>query len=89
MNAGFLRWLEDDVASAVRLLAGTIEAAGHSDDPERLVVASHHALYVGDDDAAYRLNERVVAGARAAGAATDLLFALGRLVQVEIGRAHV
>jgi DNA-binding CsgD family transcriptional regulator len=82
--AGFLRFLDGDLASAVRLLRGTIELSQRLDEPELLTLAAHHALYVGDDEAAYRLNSRVVARARAAGAVADLLFSLSRLVQVEL-----
>jgi len=49
------------VAAAVGLLKGTIDLAEHLDDPEPLALAAHHASYVGDDDAAYRLHSRVVA----------------------------
>ena len=82
--AGFLHFLDGDVASAVRLLKGTIDLAERLDEPEPLALAAHHASYVGDDDAAYRLNSQIVARARAAGAVTDLLFSLWRLVQAEL-----
>jgi DNA-binding CsgD family transcriptional regulator len=82
--AGFLRFLDGDVASAVQLLKGTIDLAERLNEPGPLALAAHHALYVGDDDVAYRLNSQVVAHARAAGAVTDLLFSLSRLVQAEL-----
>jgi DNA-binding CsgD family transcriptional regulator len=82
--AGFLRFMDGDVASAVRLLKGTIDLSERLDEPELLALAAHHASYVGDDDAAFRLNTRVVARARAAGAVIDLLFSLARLVQAEL-----
>jgi DNA-binding CsgD family transcriptional regulator len=82
--AGFLRFLDGDVASAIHLLKGTIDLSERLDEPEPLALAAHHALYVGDDDAAYRLNSQVVARGRAAGAVTDLMFSLSRLVQAEL-----
>jgi DNA-binding CsgD family transcriptional regulator len=82
--AGFLRFLDGDVASAIHLLKGTIDLSERLDEPEPLALAAHHAAYVGDDDAAYRLNSQVVAWERAAGAVTDLLFSLSRLVQAEL-----
>jgi DNA-binding CsgD family transcriptional regulator len=42
------------------------------------------ALYLGDDDAAYRFNAQTVARARTTGAIGDLLFALQRLALAEI-----
>ena len=42
------------------------------------------AFYLGDDDAAYRLNAQTVATARTTGAIGDLLFALPRLALAEI-----
>ncbi len=81
---GFLRYLDGDATGAARLLAGTIEVASDSDEPDRLIMAAHHASYLGNDDAAYELNARVVARARAAGAVADVLFALPRLAQAEL-----
>jgi DNA-binding CsgD family transcriptional regulator len=48
------------------------------------VHAAHVAFYLGDDDAAYRLNAQMVAAARTTGAIGDLLFALQRLALAEI-----
>jgi len=42
------------------------------------------AFYLGDDDAAYRLNAQTVAAARATGAIGELLFALPRLALAEM-----
>ena len=82
--AGFVQWLDGDQAAAVSLLTGTVELARREDDPALLALAAHHAYYVGDDDAAGRLNGRMVAEARAGGAVAELLFALPRLVQAEL-----
>jgi hypothetical protein len=82
--AGFLHALDRDLASAVPLLTRAIGLARHLEDPDLLSLAAHHALYVGDDTAAYQLNVRVAATARADGKATELLFALSRLAQAEL-----
>ncbi|HEV8650902.1 MAG TPA: AAA family ATPase [Actinomycetes bacterium] len=82
--AGFLRYLDGDPAAAVRLLTGTIELARRLEDPDLLSLAAHHAFYVGDDAAAYQLNVRVAAAARAGGKVAELLFALPRLAQAEL-----
>ena len=52
--------------------------------PDLVVRAGHVAFYLGDDDAAYRLNAQTVAAARTTGAIGDLLFALQRLALAEI-----
>ncbi|HEX8133845.1 MAG TPA: LuxR C-terminal-related transcriptional regulator, partial [Actinomycetes bacterium] len=82
--AGFLHALDRDLASAVPLLTRAIGLTRHLEDPDLLSLAAHHALYVGDDTAAYQLNVRVAATARADGKATELLFALSRLAQAEL-----
>jgi DNA-binding CsgD family transcriptional regulator len=84
LTAGFLANLEDDSAAAVRLLTDAVELAGRLGDPDLLSLAAHHALYVGDDTAAYQLNVRVAAAARAGGKAAELLFTLPRLAQAEL-----
>jgi DNA-binding NarL/FixJ family response regulator len=81
---GFLHALDGDLAAAVPLLTGTIRLAQRLEDPDLLALAAHHAFYVGDDTAAYQLNVRVAATARADGKATELLFALPRLAQAEL-----
>jgi DNA-binding CsgD family transcriptional regulator len=82
--AGFLHALDRDLAAAVPLLTRAIGLARRLEDPDLLAIAAHYAFYVGDDTAAYQLNVRVAATARAEGKATDLLFALSRLAQAEL-----
>jgi len=84
LTAGFLAFLEDDLAAGTRLLTDAIELAGRLRDPDLLSLAAHHAFYVGDDTAAYQLNVRVAASARAGGKAAELLFTLPRLAQAEL-----
>src|ERR671914_442073 len=84
LTAGFLAYLEDDTAVAVRRLTEAIGLAGRLDDPDLLSLAAHHAFYVGDDTAAYQLNVRVAAAARAGGKAAELLFTLPRVAQTEL-----
>ena len=84
LTAGFLAFLEGDLAAAVRLLTDAIGLAGRLRDPDLLSLAAHHAFYVGDDTAAYQLNVRVAASARAGGKAAELLFTLPRLAQAEL-----
>jgi DNA-binding CsgD family transcriptional regulator len=84
LTAGFLAYLEGDTAVAVRRLTDAIGLAGRLDDPDLLSLAAHHAFYVGDDDAAYQLNVRVAAAARAGGKAAELLFTLPRVAQAEL-----
>ena len=84
LTAGFLAFLEGDLAAAVRLLTDAIGLAGRLRDPDLLSLAAHHAFYVGDDTAAYQLNVRVAASARASGKAAELLFTLPRLAQAEL-----
>jgi DNA-binding CsgD family transcriptional regulator len=81
---GFLRHLNGDVPGAVDRLVAAIDRAERLDEPGMLASAAHHVFYVGNDDAAYRLNARVVGRARAAGDVGQVLFALPRLVQAEV-----
>jgi DNA-binding CsgD family transcriptional regulator len=82
--AGFLHALDRDMAAAVPLLTRAIGLARRLEDPDLLALAAHDAFYVGDDTAAYQLNVRVAAMARAGGKAAELLFALPRLAQAEL-----
>jgi DNA-binding CsgD family transcriptional regulator len=84
LTAGFLCYLDGDLAVAVRLLTDAIGLAGRLEDPDLLSLAAHHAFYVGDDTAAYHLNVRVAASARAGGKAAELLFTLPRVAQAEL-----
>jgi DNA-binding CsgD family transcriptional regulator len=81
---GFLCFLDGELTEAVDLLTTTVRRAERLGEPGLLILAAHHALYVGDDNAAYRLNTALVARARGLGAAADLQFALPRLVQAEL-----
>jgi DNA-binding CsgD family transcriptional regulator len=72
----------------VRLLTGTIAMAERAGADDLLGLAAHQAFYVGDDDAALRLNAQVVARARATGAVADLMFTLPRLVQADLLRGR-
>ena len=84
LTAGFLAFLEGDLAAAVRLLTDAIGLAARLRDPDLMALTAHHAFYVGDDTAAYQLNVRVAASARAGGKAAELLFTLPRLAQAEL-----
>ena len=80
---GFVGLLNGGVARPVRALRDAMDLAGES-DPDLVVRAGHVAFYLGDDDAAYRLNAQTVAAARATGAIGELLFALPRLALAEM-----
>jgi DNA-binding CsgD family transcriptional regulator len=80
---GFVGLLNGGVARPVRALRDAMDLAGEP-DPDLVVRAGHVAFYLGDDDAAYRLNAQTVAAARTTGAIGDLLFALPRLALAEI-----
>jgi DNA-binding CsgD family transcriptional regulator len=80
---GFVGLLRGDVARPVRALQDAMDLPAEP-DPDLVVRAGHVAFYLGDDDAAYRLNAQTVAAARTTGAIGDLLFALPRLALAEI-----
>jgi DNA-binding CsgD family transcriptional regulator len=80
---GFVGLLNGGVARPVRALREAMDLAGEP-DPDLVLRAGHVAFYLGDDDAAYRLNAQTVAAARATGAIGELLFALPRLALAEI-----
>ena len=81
---GFVGLLNGEVARPVRALYDAMNLAVDTDLPDLVVPAGHLAFYLGDDDAAYRLNAQLAAGARITGAVGDLLFALQRLALAEI-----
>ena len=81
---GFVGLLNGEVARPVRALHDAMDLAAEPDLPDLVVPAGHLAFYLGDDDAAYRLNAQTVAAARTTGAIGDLLFALQRLALAEI-----
>ncbi len=80
---GFVGLLNGEVARPVRALHNAMDLAAEP-DPDFVLRAGHVAFYLGDDEAAYRLNARTVAAARTTGAIGDLLFALPRLALAEI-----
>jgi DNA-binding CsgD family transcriptional regulator len=80
---GFVGLLNGEVARPVRALHNAMDLAAEP-DPDLVLRAGHVALYLGDDDAAYRLNAQTVAAVRTTGAIGDLLFALPRLSLAEI-----
>ena len=80
---GFVGLLNGGVARPVRTLRDAMDLAGEP-DPDLVIRAGHVAFYLGDDDAAYRLNAQTAATARTTGAIGDLLFALPRLALAEI-----
>ena len=83
---GFVGLLNGGVARPVRALREAMDLAGEP-DPDLVVRAGHVAFYLGDDDAAYRLNAQTVAAARATGAIGELLFALPpALAEILTGR---
>jgi DNA-binding CsgD family transcriptional regulator len=81
---GFVGLLAGEVARPVGALLDAMALAAHHDLPELVVHAGHVAFYLGDDDAAYRLNAKTVAEARATGSIGDLVFGLQRLALAEI-----
>ena len=81
---GFVGLLNGEVARPVRALHDVMKRAAEPDLPDLVVPAGHLAFYLGDDDAAYRLNAQLAATARTTGAIGDLLFTLQRLALAEI-----
>ncbi|HEV2927382.1 MAG TPA: hypothetical protein VGW74_01715, partial [Propionibacteriaceae bacterium] len=84
MLNGFVGLLNGEVARPVRALHDAMNLAAEPDLPDLVVPAGHLAFYLGDDDAAYRLNAQMVAAARTTGDIGDLLFTLQRLALAEI-----
>jgi DNA-binding CsgD family transcriptional regulator len=80
---GFVGLLRGHVARPVRALQDAMDLPADP-EPDLVVRAGHVAFYLGDDDAAYRLNAQTVAAARTTGAIGDLLFASPRLALAEI-----
>ena len=80
---GFVGLLNGEVARPVHALDDAMDLAAEP-DADLVLRAGHVAFYLGDDDAAYRLNAQTVATARTTGAIGDLLFALPRLALAEI-----
>jgi DNA-binding CsgD family transcriptional regulator len=81
---GFLGLLHGEVARPVHALMEAMSLAVESGLPDLVLHAGHVAFYLGDDEAAYRLNAQTAAAARTSGAVGELLFALQRLALAEI-----
>jgi DNA-binding CsgD family transcriptional regulator len=73
-----------DVEGGLAALGGAIHLAEELDDSELLNSAGHLAFYVGNDQAALRINSKVAGRARVSGAIGRLLFALERQARAEI-----
>jgi len=81
-------YLSGDLASSLEPLRHAVEAASGFEESMLLTWASRAAYYVGDDEAAFRLDSRAVSLARAAGALGDMLPPLQRLALSEILLGH-
>jgi DNA-binding CsgD family transcriptional regulator len=81
---GFTLLLKDDGPGAAAVLREAVRLAETLGEPDLLGHAEHAAVAIGDDAAAYRLNTRLVATARATGAVGSVVFALQRLAFAEI-----
>ena len=73
-----------DVKGAMAALRSSIQLAEEVDDSDLLNSAGHVAFYVGDDQAALRINSKVAGRSRVSGASGRLLFALERQARAEI-----
>jgi DNA-binding CsgD family transcriptional regulator len=81
---GFVGLLHGEFGRPVRALVDAMQLAREMGRPDILTRAGHTAFYLGDDDAAYRLNLDTVARGRASGAVGDVVFALQRLTLAEL-----
>jgi DNA-binding CsgD family transcriptional regulator len=81
-------YLSGDVAASLEPLRHAVEAAFDLEESMLLTWGSRAAYYVGDDEAAFRLDSRAVSLARAAGALGDMLPPLQRLALSEILLGH-
>jgi DNA-binding CsgD family transcriptional regulator/tetratricopeptide (TPR) repeat protein len=73
-----------DIKGAMAALGAAIHLAEELDDADLLNSAGHVAFYVGDDEAALRINSKVAGRSRVTGAIGRLLFALERQARAEI-----
>ena len=81
-------YLSGDLAASLEPLRHAVEAASDFEESMLLTWGSRAAYYVGDDEAAFRLDSRAVSLARAAGALGDMLPPLQRLALSEILLGH-
>jgi DNA-binding CsgD family transcriptional regulator len=82
------KYLSGDTSASVRLLRDVVRTAQDFDDSMLMTWAGRAAFYLGDDDAAHRLDSKAVARARAVGAIGDMLPPLQRLALSEILRGQ-
>lgn len=82
------QYLSGETGSSARLLRDVVRKAQDFDDSMLITWAGRAAFYLGDDDAAHRLDARAVARARAVGALGDLLPPLQRLAWSGILQGH-
>jgi DNA-binding CsgD family transcriptional regulator len=78
------QYVSGETASSTRLLRDVVRKAQGFDESMLITWAGRAAFYLGDDDAAHRLDSRAVARARAVGAIGDMLPPLQRLALSEI-----
>lgn len=82
------QYLSGEASSSTRLLRDVVRQAQDFDDSMLMTWAGRAAFYLGDDDAAYELDSKAVARARAVGAIGDMLPPLQRLALSEILRGR-
>lgn len=81
-------YLSGDLAASLAPLRSAVQAAGEFEESMLLTWGSRAAYYVGDDQAAFRLDSRAVSIARASGALGDMLPPLQRLALSELLLGH-
>src|ERR671918_81126 len=78
-------FFEGDIAKAIQCLNDAVRLAEEATDAELIAEATERAaLFIGDDEAAYRSRSQIVVEARAAGAIGNMIDSLFRLALVEI-----
>ena len=82
------QYLSGEASSSTTLLREVVRQAQDFDDSMLMTWAGRAAFYLGDDDAAYELDSKAVARARAVGAIGDMLPPLQRLALSEILRGR-
>lgn len=79
------RFFEGDIAKAIQCLNDAVRLAEQTADAELIAEATERAaLFIGDDEAAYRSRSQIVVEARAAGAIGNMIDSMFRLALVEI-----
>jgi DNA-binding CsgD family transcriptional regulator len=78
------QYVSGETTSSTRLLRDVVRKAQDFDESMLITWAGRAAFYLGDDEAAHRLDSRAVARARAVGAIGDMLPPLQRLALSEI-----